>query len=213
MNTKVFVLSLCIAGVFMACNRDGEKSTPEVQDSKTSVQFVGVADDGSFDKLIVVNPNPEAFREMNEDLGIDLKDVDPNTVEVFTYSPEYYNKHYSITMNLRSLGRTSYFALVSNSENPTTMDVVRAPKSSELGKEMENILNPQAAMTETTDKLKFAEWVTEQTAQGKVVLATYSRESGVYGGTTLLVDEWKATFDKVKDALNIKYYECLKTIV
>ena len=213
MKTKVFVLSLCIAGVLMACNRGEEKSNPEVQDTKTSVQFVGVADDGSFDKLIISNPNPEAFREMNEDLGIDLKDVKPNTVEVFTYSPEYYNKHYSITMNLRSLGRSSYFALVPNSENPTTMDVVRAPKASELGKEVENILNLQTSMNETTDKLKFSEWVTEQTAHGYVVLATYSQETGVYGGKTLPVAEWEATFGKVKEALNIKYYECLETIV
>ena len=168
---------------------------------------------GSFDKLIISNPNPEAFREMNEDLGIDLKDVKPNTVEVFTYSPEYYNKHYSITIDLRSLGRSSYFALVPNSENPTTMDVVRAPKASELGKEVENILNLQPSMNETTDKLKFAEWVTEQTAHGYVVLATYSQETGVYGGKTLPVAEWETTFGKVKEALNIKYYECLETIV
>ena len=78
---------------------------------------------------------------------------------------------------------------------------------------VENILNLQTSMNETTDKLKFSEWVTEQTAHGYVVLATYSQETGVYGGKTLPVAEWEATFGKVKEALNIKYYECLETIV
>lgn len=211
MKTKVFVLSLCIAGVFMACNRGEEKSNPEVQDTKTSVQFVGVADDGSFDKILLKGPmKPETFKELNDSLGINLDDIVPNTIEVFTYSAENYNRDYSLTMNLRSLGHCSYFVLKPNGGKPATMGVMRVPFGSELGKMAVDIFTAKKDIYSTTDKADFNNWVNSKINGGMVVVSTYDKRIDVYTATTYTSEEWDEKYGSAESANKVNYYDCTK---
>ncbi len=208
MKPKLLILGLCVAGIFAtACNKDEEGVNPMVQNNQTNSEFVGVADDGTFDKLSLRGANPEAMREFSESLGINLDDIDPNTIVITTYSVENYNRHYSLTMNLREFAGKSYFVLKQNKGIPVTMDVMRVPYGSEWGGIITDIFSSKAEFYKTKDADKFGKWVTDMAEQGFYVVTTYDEETGVYSGTALTEEEWK---NLTNPQSKVKYYDRTK---
>lgn len=209
MKVRFFLMAACALCLSVACSKDDEgaiSTNPTAEEA-----FVGVADDGSFDWLIERGPmNPEAFKELNETLGINLDDIVPNTIEIFTYSAESYNREFSLTMNLRSLGHSSYFVLIPKGGKPATLDVMRVPFGSELGKMISDIFNAKEKHYSTNDADEFGKWVTEQTEAGMIVVSTYNKNTGVYTGTAYTPEEWEERYGSAKSANKVKYYDCTK---
>lgn len=209
MKVGFFLMAASALCLSVACSKDDEGAIST--NSTVEEAFVGVADDGSFDWLIERGPmNPEAFKELNETLGINLDDIVPNTIEIFTYSAESYNREFSLTMNLRSLGHSSYFVLIPKGGKPATLDVMRVPFGSELGKMISQIFNAKKKVYSTTDKDKLNLWVNGQIEAGMVVVTTYDKRTGVYTGVSYSPEEWEKEYGSAKSANKVKYYDSTK---
>lgn len=209
MKVGFFLMAASALCLSVACSKDDEGAIST--NSTVEEAFVGVADDGSFDWLIERGPmNPEAFKELNETLGINLDDIVPNTIEIFTYSAESYNREFSLTMNLRSLGHSSYFVLIPKGGKPATLDVMRVPFGSELGKMISQIFNSKKKSYSTKDAEAFGKWVTVMIEEGFVVTTGYDKKTGTYYATAYTPEEWEEEYGSAKSANKVKYYDCTK---
>ena len=208
MKVRFFLMAACALCLSVACSKDDEGAIST--NSTAEEAFVGVSDDGSFDHLSRGPMKPEAFREINELLGINLDDIDPNTIEITTFTAESYNREFSLTMNLRDLGHSSYFVLIPKGGKPATLDVMRVPFGSELGKMISQIFNAKKKVYSTTDKDKLNLWVNGQIEAGMVVVTTYDKRTGVYTGVSYSPEEWEKEYGSAKSANKVKYYDSTK---
>ena len=195
MKVRFFLMAACTLCLSVACSRNDEGTTPANQPAEE--EFVGVADDGSFDKILLKGPmKPEAFKEINDSLGINLDDIVPNTIEVFTYSAENYNR--------------AYFVLKPNGGKPATMGVMRVPFGSELGKMAVDIFTAKKDIYSTTDKADFNNWVNSKINGGMVVVSTYDKRIDVYTATIYTSEEWDEKYGSAESANKVNYYDCTK---
>lgn len=193
MKKDFLLIVACTLCLLVACTKDTESVINTDQTEKET--FIGIPDDGTFDRLLNLDG---------------LKFDNSNTIEIMTYSVEYYNRHFSITINLRAFAGSSYFVLKPNGGKPATIDVIRVPYGSELGQIISNIFNSKVEFFNTKNADEFAKWVADKTKEGLIVVSTYNKTTGVYSGAALTQKEWDVIYGDSNAKLNIKYYDRTK---